>query len=76
MLFYKDINDLFHVGEDIIPASSCTLKVYEQDSIVALDSPDNYRNMGAIEVVKLQRENLSYYPDLATFLTENQEFFK
>ncbi len=76
MVFYRDANDLYHVGDNIIPASSCTLKTYSNQTIVALDSPDEYRNMGAIEVTLLQRENLTYYPDLGTFLTENADFLK
>ena len=76
MVFYKDANDLFHVGEDIIPSGSCKLKVYDGQTVVALDSPDNFRNMEAIEVTKLQKEDLAYYADLNEFLAANALFLK
>lgn len=76
MVFYKDSNDLYHVGTDIIPASSCKLRTYEGQTIVALDSPDNFRNMPSIEVTNLQKEDLTYYADLDEFLTANADFLK
>jgi hypothetical protein len=76
MLFYKDANSLFHLGSDIVPSNKAVLKSFHGDTIISIESPDGTKLLGPIEVVLLQRENLTYYPNLSTLLTENQDFLK
>jgi len=74
--FYKDNNDLFHVGNEILPSGKYSLKIQKSNSIVSLVSLDGEEViMAPIEVTKLLRENGSSYNDLDTFLNENGDFF-
>lgn len=76
MYFYKDINGLFHVGTDILPAGKYILRKYNNDTIVSIESADTHAlTMDPIEITNLQKENDSYYTDLADFLTDVGDFF-
>jgi len=78
MYFYKDtVNNLFHLGDDILPAGRYKLTVHNNGTVVIVESADSSKfNSNPIEVVLLQREDDSYYPDLAALLVENKDFFK
>jgi len=77
MYFYKDASELFHIGEDILPAGRYILRKYASDTIVSVESADTQRLvMSPIEVVNLTKENDTTYADLAELLTAVGDFFK
>ena len=76
MYFYKDANNLFHIGPDILPPGNYILRVYQFESVVAVESADTHTlTMGATLISTLQKEDNSYYVSLAELLFLNAEFF-
>jgi len=77
MYFYKDSNELFHIGDDILPSGNYILRVYQTETVVAVESADTQKlTMDPIEITKLQLEDDSYYTDLDLLLTAVGDFFK
>jgi len=85
MYFYKDSNNIFHIGDDILPAGRYILRFYagalsvsiEGALSVSIESSDTHRlTMDPIEVIKLQKEDDSYYSDAAELLLATKDFFK
>jgi len=76
MYFYKDANNLFHIGPDILPPGNYILRVYQFESVVAVESADTHLlTMGSTYISGLQKEDNSYYVSLAELLFFNAEFF-
>jgi len=77
MYFYKDSNNIFHVGEDILPAGRYILRFYSGGTSISIESSDTHRlTMDPIEIVRLQKEDNSYYSGAAELLLTTKDFFK
>jgi len=78
MYFYKEaLNNIFHVGNDILPAGRYILRIYDNGLKVAIESSDTHEStMSPTEIVYLQKEDDSYYTDLAELLVATKDFFK
>lgn len=73
--FYKDADNLFHVGDGIIPAGRYLLNIHSA-IIISLESTDTkVLHLAPIEVYKLYRENNTAYTDVTQLLNEVGEFF-
>lgn len=76
MYFYKDANNLFHIGNDILPSGKYRLRTFDTENTVSLETTaDNTLIMDPIEVIKLLKENDAPYADLDELLTANADFF-
>ena len=74
--FYKDAEDLFHVGDDILPAGKFILKIYSANSIIEVEATDTFKSlMGPVEVTSVLKENDTAYANLAELLTAIVDFF-
>lgn len=74
--FYKDSNNLFHIGEDIIPSGKHILRTYNDSNTVSLESSDSHLlTMDPIEVTNLIRENDTPYASIQEVLDEVGDFF-
>lgn len=76
MVFYKDANGLYNIGDSIVPASTVVMNKYAEDTIVDLVSTENVTIMPATEVVQLEREDGSNYADIDELLAENADFLQ
>ena len=78
MYFYKEpINNIFYIDKDVLPAGRYILRIYSNDNVVAVESADTHElTMSPIEVTSLQKEDDSYYTDLAELLLATKDFFK
>lgn len=78
MYFYKDTtNNIFYVGDDVLPAGRFLLRIYDEGNKVAIEGADTHElTMSPTEVTLLQKENGSYYTDLAELLVATKDFFK
>lgn len=74
--FYKDTKDLFHVGDDILPAGKFILKIYSADSIIEVEVASTHKSLlGPIEVTNVLKEDDTTYADLSELLTAVADFF-
>jgi len=78
MYFYKEaLNNIFHVGDDILPAGRYILRIHQNGIVVGIESADTHEwTMGPHYITKLQKEDGSYYTDLAELLVAVKDFFK
>lgn len=78
MYFYKEaLNNIFHVGNDILPAGRYILRIHQNETAVSIESADTHgQTMGSTEIIYLQKEDDSYYTDLAELLVATKDFFK
>ena len=76
MYFYQDVNGLFHVGNDILPAGRYMLKTHESDTVINVANLDGKDlEYGPIAVTDVQKEDGSTYADLAELLSAISGFF-
>ena len=74
MKFYKQENNLWVVGELIIPSGTCKISVYQEDSVVDISFINGVRIFNE-KITELTDVDDIAYADIADFLTRCGYFF-
>jgi len=75
--WYKDSEGLFHVKSDVYTANEYILKIYKNETVVALEETDTNKIVfGPIEITYIIKENDDPYTDLADLLAGIGDMFK
>jgi len=77
MYLYIDSDSLYHIGDSIYPSGRYILETFNSDTVIQIKTSFFAKAIfGPIEITQIQREDDSYYTDLASILTDVGDFFK